>query len=357
MTKIKISIPVLKKKLIYLFVNFIVIILVLEILSRIFFHNEYSQNRKNYLHQPNKNINFKIDKLYDNSPAEIIFKTDNLGGIINKYDEENIVNYEIVAFGGSTLESALVPFGFRWNDLTDFKVKNYGKSRLMSAQNLVNLEYVLDKKKVQTVFIMDSVNNFYYFLNKQSSNNKNNPENLKDKILSNFYFLSIIYNFVKKNNYNKFYEIQNKIFENKKNITQKEIDFFWNKNLKELLLFEKQIIKDYLILGRKHQVEIIFILQPHGYNNSYSQNANLITNFVIDNKKLSQEQSLKLINNYYEILINLYNNFNVNHFDAETCIAKKKLTDLFYDRLHFTKKGSKMFANCLDDYVKKTKLM
>ena len=138
----------LKKKIKYFFVNFFIIILGLEILLRIFFYNEYSQNKGNYLHQPNRNIEFKIDKLYDNSEKHIVFKTDSLGGIMNKADEQEVINYEIIALGGSTLESALVQYGYRWNDLIKFKVKNFGKSRLRSAQNLVNLEYILSKKKI-----------------------------------------------------------------------------------------------------------------------------------------------------------------------------------------------------------------
>ena len=343
-----------KKKIKFLFINFLIIVLALEILSRIFFYNEYSQNKGNYLHQPNRNIEFKIDKLYENSETEIILKTDNLGGIVNKVDEQEFINYEIIALGGSTLESALVQFGHRWNDVTNFNIKNFGKSRLRSAHNIVNLEYILrNNKKIKTVFIMDSVNNFHYFLNNKSSLNELESSQIKNKILSNFYLISIFYNAIKKNNYKYFYEIQRKIFERKENITDKEINYFWKQNSKKLLILEERILKNYFLVANRYQVELIFILQPHGYNKSYTQNKNdLRTNFLIENKKLNDEQSFKIIDKYYKNLINIYSKQKIVFFNAEFCINKKNLYDLFYDRYHFTKKGSKAFANCLDRFIK-----
>ena len=100
-------------------------------------------------------------------------------------------------------------------------------------------------------------------------------------------------------------------------------------------------------------VELIFILQPHGYNKSYTQNKNdLRTNFLIENKKLNDKQSSKLIDKYYKNLINIYSKQKIVFFNAELCINNKNLYDIFYDRYHFTKKGSKEIANCIDDFIK-----
>ena len=338
-------------------INTLVFLFLFELLLRFFWNNSYVPfDDKVYFHKPFVSYEFtNINQLYDYK-KKIILRTGKYGNIISK-KKINIQKNQTyaLALGGSSVESALVPEGLRWPDLLSIQTFNFGKSRLNSSHTVENLKYIFKNYdlKPKYIFIMDGVNNLSNYIS-YGENGLSSPEysinkNIIKFIRKNYYTSALIINLIKKNNIFLFYKADTE--------RRKKLEIHTNAFLSEFIRSNKKKMFDSLQskliemknISQSNNFKIIILTQPSSYYKNFkAYQYDLRTKPIIGGKTLTIEQAYNLFKFYNELTIEVAQSLNLSFVDINKCFDKKNTSDLFYDSFHFTVKGSKYFAKCLN---------
>ena len=200
---------------------------------------------------------------------------------------------------------------------------------------------------------MDGVNNLSNYIS-YGENGLSSPEysinkNIIKFIRKNYYTSALIINLIKKNNIFLFYKADTE--------RRKKLEIHTNAFLSEFIRSNKKKMFDSLQskliemknISQSNNFKIIILTQPSSYYKNFkAYQYDLRTKPIIGGKTLTIEQAYNLFKFYNELTIEVAQSLNLSFVDINKCFDKKNTSDLFYDSFHFTVKGSKYFAKCLN---------
>lgn len=323
--------------------------------------NPYKPNPENvYLHPPSLDSNFEgVDQIYDLSESNVHFAT-SAERFIDQNPPIKLKNIRerayALAVGGSTTECSLVPENKRWPDLIAMPTLNYGRSRLDSPHSLANLEFLLQSMKLRPkyVFVMDGINNLSRYLS-LGEEYFTNPYNgffieTKDAIARNFYLGAFLWTLSKSKSYIGFYQQQVEKSNQLPLATDEHVRQYWENNRDKFYKVQYEIFDDIKKLCDQNNSQLILLTQPHSYQENYKpfKGNDLRTTPHINGERLSLKQAKEIMDLTNEITKEIGKNLSVPIINTAACLEEHDSSDLLYDSVHFTRKGSEYFAECVN---------
>lgn len=262
-----------------------------------------------------------------------------------------------IALGGSTTECALLPEDSRWPDLVRWPTLNYGKSRLDSADSLVNLRFLTETKglRPRIIFILDGVNNLSHLLQRGLPLPGPHYRHQygawwQDRILRHVYVAAFAWKFLQRGDYREFYRDQVVRNLHHDGIDEIELQRYWQAHQDE---FRRQLHVLYshlhAVTERAHAVGIV-LTQPHAYQESFQPalGQDLRTFPVIQDRRLSLQQSRWLFDQFNALTRKVARTIGLLVIDTAACLAPDAAGELFYDAVHLTMTGARRFAECVN---------
>ncbi|OGQ40731.1 MAG: hypothetical protein A3I69_02755 [Deltaproteobacteria bacterium RIFCSPLOWO2_02_FULL_40_36] len=343
-------------------INVFILWLLLEVLLRIVWKSPYTEPFPNTaLYYPNLSTIFRnVDQVFDGGLKEVKFKTSHLSFILNEKNELPHGNYAL-SLGGSTTECALLPEGKRWPDLINTPTLNYGKSRLDSIDSYFNLKYILDHFKLhpQFIFVLDGVNNLSHLLSDRFIFEETSYQHQygvwwQNAILRHFYVFTFVKKFFQNQNYVEFYKSQ---VENNLKHPPMFMDDLQKTWMEKRDLFHKKLLEinsKIKNLALSHHSQVILLTQPHSFFEDYvpSNKLDLRVTPIVDGKRLGILEAGWLMNEFNKLTIQVAKELNIIFLDTAECMAKQNSSNLFYDAVHLTETGAKVFAQCINEELR-----
>jgi hypothetical protein len=285
-------------------------------------------------------------------------------------------NQTAIALGGSTTECGLVPEGLRWPDLLRLPTLNYGVAGNTSIDGYYNLRFLIEKKimKPTDVFLMYVTNDLRAFLRKGSNTftleswNESpvNPlslfDNSKQVVLFGYRvqdssLLSFInFHFRNIGGLRKFYETYlsfRKTQDTLEQLPQDEFNSFLRSFRLNFLPKRAAVYTEIDSFAKRHGLNLIFLTQPNSYRMDFRAFHDDLRLFpVYNNKKMTLEQAarvMKILNDQNRELARVLNRHLI---DTEACFSPFDPSPLFYDSIHYTVRGSRQFAECVNNFLK-----
>jgi hypothetical protein len=350
---------------------------VTEFLLRLFWNNPYVQKNTGSeytrFHQKGLTAFGRIERLYRDG-GKIRFAIDENMAISDGSVEEQFKS--AIALGGSTTECGLVPEGLRWPDLLTLPTLNYGVAGNTSIDGYYNLRYLVEKKfmNITDIFLMYVTNDLRAFLRKGSdtftlerwSEPPVTPlslfDNSKQEVLFGFRvqdssLLSFI-NFHFRNigelrNFYKTYLSFRKTQDTLGQLTQDEFASFLRNLRLNFLPKRISVYTEIDSFAKRHGVNLIFLTQPNSYREDFRAFHHDLRLFpVYNNKKMTLEQAARVMEILNDQNRELARALNRQLIDTEACFSSLDPGPLFYDSIHYTVRGSRQFAECVNNFLK-----
>lgn len=345
-------------------VNCVIVLALMEVMLRIFWHNPYVPPQPNvYLHHPDTALEFHhIDELYEGAPDPVNFRTSHRGRIVagdGKYPEDYEAGTYAIAVGGSTTESATVQEGKRWPDMLEIPTFNFGKSRLHSVHSYYNIKHLLEVEQLKPkyVFVMDGVNNLTCYLKRGRGalavetyeDQVVNP--VVDFIVKHIYTAAFLWRMPKQWNYLHFYRYEAEKSRNRPVLTDAEFDSYLRDNREAMTAELARVFAAIDELAVHQGAAVIILTQPHAYRDTYRSFSgyDLRAYPGVDGKRFTLEQARTLFDTFNELTMDAAHGQNMAAIDVAECLVQKGDGDLIYDGFHFTEKGSERVASCVND--------
>ncbi len=341
----------------------------LELIFRLFWtnpyllHNEISQYTR--FHPRGLNFHIRADKLYENG-GKVRFRINSDFALTDGNDNRK----DCLALGGSTTESALVPEGKRWPDLLDVPTRNYGVSENTLYDSYQNLIYLVKYGNIvpRYVFILHGVNDIRAFLY-HSGNSKHffsqpsgpvNPLSIdnpgRSLLLGLRIMDSYLISFTKfqyKELFDRFtyrsYLAQRLRQSELDTLTESDFQIFAD-GLKQKLLPQRwQVLIALDSLSREYQFNLVLLTQPHCYQNNFRPYIYDLRLYpIFEGKKLSVKQAafiMDIVNDQSRVFAESY---HLKLIDMASIFRSSDPGPLFYDSVHFTPKGCRLFADTIN---------
>ena len=342
----------------------------LEVFLQLFWKNPYLNTPLEIsarLHAKNMNISVVTDGFYLHEEP-ILFRTLEDRSIYSGKIEQD---KRFLALGGSTTESSLVPEGQRWPDLLNPPAANYGVSGnylVDSYYNLIYLHNNLDSPPT-AVTIMHAVNDLEFFVNRGSqgfdiqnwSHPLENPLAIFDNTdrqfipgvrVSDSSVMSLITYL--RNNTGARRIIEPYVAQRRSRDAMSSLD---NETFRQL---KNQLISEFLpqrfaVLEKIYEtaeslgIKLVMLTQPHAFIEDYTPPIqDLRVTPVWQGSKLTLHQTSALID-----LINTQTKMSaqargVMVIDLANCLATHEVGPLLFDSVHYSLKGSRIVAECIN---------
>lgn len=349
------------------------VVFAMEVLLRLLWANPYLLNYEAgdnvRFHPKNMRGYFKVERLYEGEHRIRLKVLDNFAISDGREHKK-----EAVCLGGSTTESALVPEGLRWPDIINPPCYNYGVSANTLIDGYRDLRHLVQEGVVtaKKVYIMFGVNDLRAFLLKREVPFDTNgwlndplgntlstidkadtglPGGIRIKDSSLLSFILHNYQNIRGRAFYSSYLKQVKEQAALQVVSDKEFDVFL-KELREDFLPKRmevyQRIRDFAS-GPK-SLSVTYLTQPHAFDEDFTPYADDLRLYpVYKGKKMTLLQAsmaMDVINAHTREAASL---FGHKVIDVEACFRGKPLGGLFYDSVHYTLKGSRQFAQCVDN--------
>jgi hypothetical protein len=362
----------------FLFFSVFFLFAVTELLLRLFWNNPYIPDKTNSgytrFHQKGITAFLRIEKLLYSGGGKIRFAIDDKMAISDGSGQKQ--NQTAIALGGSTTENVLVPEGLRWPDLLVIPTLNYGVGGNSSVDGYYNLRFLIEKEimKLTDVFLMYVTNDLRALLrkgsdmfiiegwNEQPDDRLSLFDNPDQKVLFGLRIRdSAILSFIKFNFKNiigrtRFYETYlsfRKTQDTLEQLTQDEFNSFLRSFRLNFLPKRIAVYSEIDSLANRHGVNLIFLTQPNSYRKDFRPFHDDLRLFPVYNKKkMTLEQAalvMKILNNQNRKLARALNRQLI---DVEACFSSLDPSPLFYDSIHYTVRGSRQFAECVNNILK-----
>ena len=355
--------------LINLLVPFL-IVLGLELFLQLFWNNPYLNKPLDIsarLHSKNMNISVTTEGFYTYKEP-VLFRTLKDRSIFSG----KITNgSKFLALGGSTTESSLVPQGQRWPDLLIPPAINYGVSGnylVDSYYNLIYLHNNLDSSPT-TVTIMHAVNDLEFFVNQGSQkfdiqgwlHPLENPLAIFDNTdrdfipgirVSDSSVMSLI-TYLRNNTGARRiiepYVAQRRSRDAMSSLDNESFLLLKNQLIDEFLPKRLAVLEKIYEVAEKLDIRLIMLTQPHAFIDDYTPPIqDLRVTPVWQGAKLTLQQTSVLIE-----LINAQTKMSaqesgVKVIDLAKCIGAREVGPLLFDSVHYSLKGSRTVAECIN---------
>jgi hypothetical protein len=98
-----------------------------------------------------------------------------------------------------------------------------------------------------------------------------------------------------------------------------------------------------------NNISLIFLTQPHAYRKDFKPRDEDLRLFpTFENKKMTLEQSSKLMDIINNHTLDLAQTMETPYIDVAACFSLLNPSPLFYDSVHYTLSGSRHFAKCVN---------
>ncbi|MBI2067959.1 MAG: hypothetical protein HYW02_06185 [Deltaproteobacteria bacterium] len=363
-------------------INMILIVGLSEGVLRLVWENPYRlPSRDVYLHQPNRHQKFpSMHEIYDTADEPIIFNTSRLGFIestrTRNIDLNNPVDSYALAVGGSTTECSSIQENFRWPDLLDVVTLNFGKSRMHSIHSYYNIKHLLEGGlRPKYIFVMDGVNNLSRYLRMGQELFK--VEDFEyvmwnpyiDFIAQNFYLATFVRGLFQPDILQSYRQEAERSKQNSA-ISETEFNKFLKNNEEPMFKAFLGVYNELNQVAKQYGAQIIILTQPHSYRLDYrpqrnydfrtfpiietGENAavgkkeNLVRDNFIDGRRTNIEQAGRLMDVVNRVTLRVAESLDVPYIDTASCFELQDVSELIYDEVHFSKKGSQYFSSCVN---------
>jgi hypothetical protein len=317
------------------------------------------------LHRPGLRATVSASRLYA-SGGEVVVATDAERAIRAGV---GAVCPSAVALGGSTTESALVPEGLRWPDLVPGGARNYGVSGNTSVESYWNLLHLTGgavPQGIERVYLTHAVNDLRAFLGNVGEFSveswRQPPVDLFSVddpgqrlplglTIRDSWLLSLI-RFTER-------ELRGRtIFDSylANRAAQAGLPVLgeagfrrFDRQLREELLPQRAVVLERLAAAAAEcGLEVAACSQPHAFRADFdSFEADLRLYPVVNGRRMTIEQAAAVMAAINRQSMEIAARFGWLAVDTAACIAGEDPDPLFYDSVHLTPVGSRVFADCL----------
>ena len=345
-------------------------VLGLELFLQLFWNNPYLNkplDNSARLHSKNMNISVTTEGFYTYKEP-ILFRTLEDRSIFSGKIKNGS---EFLALGGSTTESSLVPQGQRWPDLLTPPAINYGVSGNYLVDSYYNLIYLHDNldSPPTTVTIMHAVNDLEFFVNQGSQkfdiqgwlHPLENPLVIFDNTdrhfipgirVSDSSVMSLI-TYLRNNTGARRiiepYVAQRRSRDVMSSLDNQSFQQLKNQLIDEFLPKRLAVLEKIYEVAERLDISLIMLTQPHAFIDDYTPPIqDLRVTPIWQGAKLTLQQTSVLIE-----LINVQTKISaqergVKFIDLAKCIGTNEVGPLLFDSVHYTLKGSRTVAECIN---------
>lgn len=365
-----------RKKLLVLFIVFVVPFISAEVVLRLTTKNIYSQMsiivdeipRGIRLSWPFEKT-FYADGLYENAGA-IQFRVDEKRYIYPGYD--NTGQEPILFFGSSTTECTMVQEGSRFSDLIGkslgFYPMNYARSANNVLESYLNFNYVMDKYNhhPKIVFLMHGWTDYGIFLKSGSADSVSDPETLLDarkgssnleftkqrinSFIRKSYVVAHLYLFSKAYFGDSYLEnlIKDAANQGRNMATGDEFDAFMaSTEFKAFLGNRKKTIKEFIDAAKATGAKVVLFTEPSTYSEDYQSYVGVdlrIFPRTLQGKRLDVAQSRRLQDVLSDNTREAAKEGNALLIDLDKHFSGTDPSPYIYDSVHYTEKGARQIA-------------
>ena len=331
--------------------------------------NEYVK-----LNLPLKSYYYFGKKLYEDIGL-IRLKTGSFGEILS--NKERLEKPLAFAMGGSTTQCAFVDQGGRWPDLIEsFDVLNFGVSGNALGDTYFNLKFLLKKypEKPKAIFFLHAINDLNMYklfkfnaiqtdMNEWANRRKNENSMFKVNLVKFENPLSVITwaKFFIKEVLVFFANIQLDLLDSyvasresnlkKSVLSDEEFEKIKEEEIMPFLPYRKKAFEHFYNIARESDVDIILLTQPHAFDKDYmpKNGLDLRQYPFYGDRNASIEQSAELMGFVNEQTRSLAKKYSLKLIDISAEFKKRKLSELLYDSVHYTEKGSRLIGELINE--------
>lgn len=273
-----------------------------------------------------------------------------------------------VALGGSTTESALVPEGLRWPDLVPGGARNYGVSGNTSVESYWNLLHLTGNPGhgIERVYLTHAVNDLRAFLGDAGELSveswRQPPVDLFSVddpgqrlafglTIRDSWLLSLIRFTERELRGRTIFDayLANREAQAGLPVLGEAGFRRFNRRLREELLPHRAVVLErFADAAEEHGLEVVACSQPHAYRTDFDAfAADLRLYPVVNGRRMSMEQTAAAMAAINRQSLAIAARLGWRAVDAATCMAGEDPDPLFYDSVHLTPAGSRMFADCV----------
>lgn len=329
-----------------------------EVFLRVFWRNPYSEQpiALDYsgfvrLQLPNVDVQYDVTGLYPGR-STVRFRTGEDGRVLHaKSNSGPVVNF----YGGSTTENRYVPEGSRWPEVIPrIEARNWGVSGNHLLDSYLNFQFHLEKMPPPDyVVFMHAVNDFSarnVFEVAQYVKTMGQSRRSNQRVGERLYLFDFGKNF-----YEIWFGVSNvkeKIRQNFTVSTVKAIDEkgyqeFRRGRILPFLENRTKVLENLLHLAESRKIKMVLVTQPHAYGSNYIPRVgeDLRDLPVIDGGYyLNYEQMGRVLDLINENTRHFAKSYRVPLIDVDRAFDALDVSDLFYDGVHYTEKGSLTFG-------------
>ncbi|MHC5064127.1 MAG: SGNH/GDSL hydrolase family protein [Planctomycetota bacterium] len=277
------------------------------------------------------------------------------------------VRDDVLVFGGSTTECALVPEGFRWPELLDPPALNFGVSGNTLIESYRNLRYLLEVGglRPERVLLMHGVNDLHELLSRAEDFElrrwvKSLPVDFlrregREEILGIPVRESSLLSFVRFNRGEFFgrghleQSLQQRREQERLPLMSEEEFRELQRRLADQWLPKRSLVFEALAqLAKTYAFELQILTQPHAFDERYRPfGVDLRQHPLWEGRRANLEQAAGLMG-----MINEHSRVSAARLglplhDLAKCIGELDPSPLFFDAVHFTPVGCQAVAACL----------
>lgn len=317
------------------------------------------------LHRPGLRGTVSAERIYAGG-GDVVVATDGERAIRSGADEDAVT---AIALGGSTTESALVPQGQRWPDLVPGGARNFGVSGNSSVDSYWNLRFLADSLEppVTTVYIDHAVNDLRAYLIagadaftleawRQEPVDLFSIDNPGQRVLFGLavrdsWLLSLLRFTERELRGRRIFDAYLANHQVQAGLPELEETGFrkFRALLREdLLPARRRVYSRLAAFASEREIEVVMCTQPHAYRPDFRPfDTDLRLCPVVDGRRLTLEQSATVMDMINRQNASLAARHGWQLADAAARFAALDPSPLFYDAVHLTPEGSRLFADCV----------
>lgn len=346
-----------------------------EVILRILWTNPYDYSvvgreyqEPVFFQQPQQRSVYDIEGLYEGAKSSL-FRTGALGQVLGREEP----NYPAAYFlGGSTTEARYVTEGVRWPELVEgVHAVNFGYSGRSLMDIYFNLGYLLSNDpKPSEIFIMEAVNDFskrdnfgeIQWRKTYRAEASNQPQEIS-AVARGVYIIGFFKSLFAKRSGDVDRSVLNtyirEVSEKQRQTLIEHVAFLsvfgeqsveWQGFLKNRAAIIRRIVD----IASTHCVRVTFITQPNAYRDNYTpyQGRDLRVYPDYREKNLSVAQARNVFEQINENTRVFARRFGASVVDASEEFERFNPSDLFYDAVHYSEKGSILLAAIVSRHLK-----